>query len=100
MTRQALGTVLTPTTATLHDVLRVIDRSGLGVALLVDDGHALVGLLTDGDVRRALLAGATLDDPALPFASTRPQTVPAGSGRAEGLDPMRAPRIPPRPQIG
>ena len=36
------------------------DRSG--IALIVDDERRLLGVITDGDVRRALLAGQTLDD--------------------------------------
>ena len=31
--------------------------------VVLDDGGRLVGTLTDGDIRRALLKGATLDDP-------------------------------------
>ena len=64
------------------------------VALLVDDDGRLVGLLTDGDVRRAILGGADLDDPALPFATDAPaDRADAGSARALVLDLMRALRI-------
>jgi perosamine synthetase len=49
----------------VRDVLRVIDAGALGLALLVETGtEKFKGLLTDGDVRRALLQGATLDSPA------------------------------------
>ncbi|HKC26634.1 MAG TPA: sugar phosphate nucleotidyltransferase [Jatrophihabitans sp.] len=99
MTRRALDAVKAPQAATLRDVLATIDRSGQMVALLVDDTDRLVGLLTDGDVRRALLGGAALPDPALPFATTRPQTVAAGSGRALVLDLMRALRISAIPEL-
>jgi dTDP-glucose pyrophosphorylase/CBS domain-containing protein len=42
---------------TLHDTIRCIDRSGKGIALVVDDRQHLLGTITDGDVRRAMLAG-------------------------------------------
>jgi dTDP-glucose pyrophosphorylase len=99
MTRHALSSVSAATDASLRDVLEVIDSSGLAVALLVDDQQVLVGLLTDGDVRRAILRGAELTDRALPFATTAPQTVPAGSGRAKVLDLMRALHIAAVPEL-
>jgi dTDP-glucose pyrophosphorylase len=99
MTRHALGAVTARTDATLRDVLEVIDRSALAVALITDDDRRLVGLLTDGDVRRALLGGADLSATALPFATTAPQTVPAGSGRAKVLDLMRALHIAAVPEV-
>lgn len=99
MTRHALGLVTASPAATLREVLEVIDRSALTVALLVDDDGILVGLLTDGDVRRALLGGTPLTAAARPFATASPQTVPAGSGRAMVLDLMRALRIAAVPEV-
>jgi dTDP-glucose pyrophosphorylase len=99
MTRPVLDTVTAPPAATLREVLEVIDRSALAVALLVDEDGTLVGLLTDGDVRRALLGGAALTSAARPFATARPQTVPTGSGRAMVLDLMRALRIAAVPEV-
>jgi NDP-sugar pyrophosphorylase family protein len=49
--------------------------------------------VTDGDVRRALLRGATLDDPLGPVVNRRPVTVGPGEGRAAALELMRARRI-------
>lgn len=42
---------------TMRDVLGVIERNGEGVALVLDDEGRLAGIITDGDIRRALLAG-------------------------------------------
>jgi len=47
---------------TLLEVMRVINQNGKGVAFVVDIEGKLVGLLTDGDIRRLLLGGARLDD--------------------------------------
>lgn len=46
------------------DVMRVIDQGGAQIALVLDDQQRLLGTLTDGDIRRALLHGETLDAPA------------------------------------
>jgi len=76
--------------ASLTDALRAIDRGGAGIALVESPGGRLVGLLTDGDVRRALLGGAGLESRLAPhmrkrFISVRPQ-----AGRAEVLDLMQS----------
>jgi len=49
--------------ATLRQAMLAIERGGLGAALVVDDAGAFDALLTDGDVRRALLAGTGLESP-------------------------------------
>lgn len=74
----------------LVDVLRAIDRGSARIALLTDDQGRLVGTMTDGDVRRALLAGAALDSPLAPHMQRRFTTVGPTVGRAEVLDLMRS----------
>lgn len=53
-----------PRTAQLRQVMAVIDASPAKIALLVDPDGRLVGTMTDGDIRRALLSGADLAAPA------------------------------------
>ena len=48
--------------ATLGDAIRIINDSGYKVALVIDMDDMLYGVLTDGDIRRALLSGEFLDD--------------------------------------
>ena len=40
-----------------------IDRGSCGIALVVDSERRLMGTITDGDVRRAVLAGTDLESP-------------------------------------
>ena len=94
-----LDSVKTSPEATIREVIEVVDRSNMAVALMVDIEDRLVGLLTDGDVRRALLHGASLDDPAHPHATLTPQTVGPRSPRALVLDVMRALRISAVPEV-
>ena len=62
MSTPAIEDLLVTTTDTLEAVMRCIDRSGrIGLALLVDDDRRLIATITDGDIRRGLLAGLTLD---------------------------------------
>lgn len=51
-----------PATTSLREALAPLDRSGLGFLLIVDEKGVLVGVLTDGDIRRALLRGGAPDD--------------------------------------
>jgi perosamine synthetase len=47
----------------LRDVLGLFNVNGVGVVFIADQNQILKGVMTDGDIRRALLAGAGLDDP-------------------------------------
>lgn len=46
---------------TLGEAIEVLDREALRIALVVDHQQRLLGTLTDGDVRRALLGKQTLE---------------------------------------
>ncbi len=43
--------------------MAAIDRGARGIALIVDDEQRLLGTVTDGDVRRAILRGVSLEEP-------------------------------------
>jgi perosamine synthetase len=49
--------------ATVADAMGAIDRGELGLALLEGPAGRFAGVVTDGDLRRALLGGLTLDSP-------------------------------------
>jgi len=51
------------TDGTIRDAMRTIDRASVGVAFLIGADGRFVGLVTDGDLRRALLKGQGLDAP-------------------------------------
>jgi dTDP-glucose pyrophosphorylase len=48
-------------TATLRECIQAIDIGAKGIALVVGDDGRLIATITDGDIRRALLAGSGLD---------------------------------------
>lgn len=47
----------------LRRAAEVIDRNKAGIAVVVDDTGRLLGTITDGDLRRAILKGSSLDIP-------------------------------------
>ena len=55
------SSILIDETATIRDTMAAIDRGSLGIALLVDGERRLVATITDGDIRRSILAGVALD---------------------------------------
>lgn len=86
-------------TSTLLEAIAVIDRGALGICCLVDAEGRLQGVLTDGDVRRGLIAGHPLTAPAIGHATASPHTVTAGTPRAHVLDLMHAWRVSAIPEV-
>jgi dTDP-glucose pyrophosphorylase len=64
--------------ATIRTAIESIDAAAIEIALVVDDGRRLIGTVSDGDVRRALLAGVTLEDPVDEIVHRDPITAPEG----------------------
>ncbi len=74
---------------TLLHAIEVIESGGAGIALVVEDLR-LLGTVTDGDVRRALLTSASLTDSLEPYINRHCTTVGTCSPRAEVMDLMQA----------
>jgi dTDP-glucose pyrophosphorylase len=47
----------------IKETIAVIDKSALQIALVVDPDDKLLGTVTDGDIRRGILKGVSLDEP-------------------------------------
>ncbi len=77
-------------TQSLRDAMTALESTGLEIVLVVDGDGRLEGALTDGDIRRALLAGASIDSDLGAFVRERITCVTPGTSRAEVLDIMRA----------
>lgn len=48
---------------TIKKALLKLESSGMGILFVTNDENNLVGVVTDGDIRRALINGANLDNP-------------------------------------
>ena len=68
--------------ATLSEALVEMSRKRLGMTAIVDDAGRLLGLFTDGDLRR------TLDDAAIDLRQTRIDAVMTRSPRTIGTDAL------------
>ena len=75
-------------TTPILDAIRTMDEGRLQIALVERHGK-LVGTLTDGDVRRALLSGATLSQPVQAIMNNSPIVASAGITNEAALALMR-----------
>ena len=76
--------------ANFRDALKAIDATGAGMALIVDAERRLIGVLSDGDLRRALIRGAGLEDLAVSAANREPLCIDQHQDRAATLALLRA----------
>src|SRR3954452_6517956 len=72
----------------LIETLRRIDQGNLQLAIIERDGK-IVGTVTDGDVRRALLSGVGLDASVEQVMNRRPIVAAVGISNAAALRLMR-----------
>jgi arabinose-5-phosphate isomerase len=84
--------------ATLKDALDKMTLMRLGIALIVDENNRLLGVLTDGDLRRLLLTRqsplpALLVAPAIDFGNTKPKCVKAETSIKEAKEMMSSQEI-------
>jgi len=85
--------ILVSPTATIQDVLKVIDSEALQIALVVDADNRLLGTITDGDVRRSLINNFPLSHPISEIMCTTPTSVDCSVSKAQVLELMNFKRV-------
>lgn len=73
----------------IFDAIKMIDAAALQIALVVDEKKRLMGTVTDGDVRRGILKGISLDEPLRLIMNDQPTVVRTNEDRAELLNTMK-----------
>lgn len=86
------GAVLSPS-ASIKQAITKLNETGLQIVLVLDPSDILLGTLTDGDIRRGLLKGLTLDDAIEGAMRTTSFVVPPEMGRDMVLQLMKANRL-------
>lgn len=84
---------LVPSTATLQEAIVEMTSRRFGVTGVVDEGGHLVGVLTDGDLRRAFQHQAAMDGPVTRSMTPTPLSVPPETLSANLLALMNERRI-------
>ena len=72
----------------LIEVMRVIDKSSLQTALVVDAEEHLLGIVTDGDVRRGILRELPFSAPAKEIMTPSPLTVNVNQEKSYAINLM------------
>ena len=85
MKPQDISRNILPLGATIEEAMRRLDEGVGGVVLCVDADGIMRGLLTDGDIRRALLGGAAMSARLEPYMNTRFQSGTVDMGHADHL---------------
>jgi dTDP-glucose pyrophosphorylase len=86
----SLPMVFNSSGASIRQSIAAIQDGGANISLAVNDSGVLEGIVTDGDVRRALLQGCQLSDPVEQFIQRQPFTVGPNESRTFILDLMQA----------
>jgi arabinose-5-phosphate isomerase len=74
--RQGNAVPSVTSSASMADAVHEMSAKGLGMTCIVDDDHRLVGILTDGDLRRLMLATERpLDGPVAVAMTKQPVTI-------------------------
>jgi dTDP-glucose pyrophosphorylase len=77
------------TQATVGEAIAAIESGSIQVALVLDGANRLLGIVTDGDIRRGLLRGIPLSGLATEVMNRTPVSAPATLSREERLHLMR-----------
>ncbi|PYM60413.1 MAG: alcohol dehydrogenase [Candidatus Rokuibacteriota bacterium] len=76
--------------ASLREALEAITKNGRQAVLVADAEGVLAGMVTDGDLRRAILRGVPLDGVVADIMNPAPVTASPGLGRAAAVELMLA----------
>lgn len=86
--------------ALIKDAIKVLSEAALRIVLIVDENLTLIGTVTDGDIRRALIKGLTLNSPISDVINKNPIVVTQSFPRAEVLRIMSANKVFQVPVVG
>lgn len=70
-----------------------LNRVGIKIALVLDDSYRLLGTISDGDFRRGMLNGLSLEDTVEKIMNKNPRTVNEETSRSEILKLMNDTKI-------
>lgn len=73
-----LSKITVTPSATILDTITAISDGAVQIALVADDNNVLLGTVTDGDVRRGLLRGLTLEANVTEVMNTKPHVARVG----------------------
>lgn len=77
--------------STLREIVVEMTKNPLGAALIVDGDRGLLGIITDGDIRRSLQRAASIDDlMAGDIMTKNPRTIPFNASLGDAIAAMES----------
>jgi dTDP-glucose pyrophosphorylase len=89
----SLERLLIGPSATLHDAMVAVDAGGIRIVIVVDEARQVLGTLTDGDIRRALLRQLSMDTLCSEIMTRSPETASVHASKDEILKRMESRRL-------
>lgn len=84
-----LSDIIIAPDATIRSAMRMLDTGSQRIVLVCDQQNRLLGTVTDGDTRRALLRDSNMHDPISQVMNKTPLTVSATNNREQRLKLMK-----------
>lgn len=78
---------------TLLETMKIIDKTSLQFAVVVDKDHHLLGTVTDGDIRRGILRGEGLEVPITSIMNAHPTSAKSGLSTTKYKQLMRTKKL-------
>ena len=79
--------------SSIANAIQSLNKSGLKIVLVQDDKLKFVGTITDGDIRRGLLRGLTINDSVVMIVNSAALTVADNVSKIDILELMRAKKV-------
>ncbi|MDD5298992.1 MAG: nucleotidyltransferase family protein [Gallionella sp.] len=77
----------------IREAIRILDESAKQIVLVVNENNRLLGTVTDGDIRRSILKGMSLDEPIQEIMNPDPTVAMIDEGRENILAAMQRTRL-------
>jgi dTDP-glucose pyrophosphorylase len=77
----------------IRKALRVIDKEALRGAIIVDQDNKILGIISDGDIRRGMLSGVSLDTPVFNIMNTSPIVATKNTSKQQLIKLMESKNI-------
>ncbi|PCJ20242.1 MAG: D-arabinose 5-phosphate isomerase [Gammaproteobacteria bacterium] len=84
---------ITPVDGSVRDALVEMSKKGMGMTSIIDQNKAMIGVYTDGDLRRGLDQGITLDTPIKQAMTKNFKTIQSNVLAAQAVQTMEANKV-------
>lgn len=73
--KEIISRIRVSSNASIKEAMKTIDRGGLGIAFVIDKNRRLLGVVSDGDIRKAILQGVEIGSPVRGITNTHPAVI-------------------------